>query len=60
MSEISQKIWLDRLGLAAACLWIFGGAVFFYVRYSGVFYHANRAAIDRAFDSLLALLGVSG
>jgi hypothetical protein len=33
-------------GNAVAALWIFGGMFFFFLRFSAVFYHANKAAVD--------------
>lgn len=48
------------LGYAVASLWIFGGAVFFYVRFSMVFYHANKGAIDEVALGMAEKLGLAG
>jgi hypothetical protein len=36
------------IGTAAVALWIFGGAVIFFIRFSVAFYVDNKAAIDGA------------
>lgn len=39
-----------QVGLMGLYLWIGGTAVFFFLRFSLVFAHANAAAIRRLFD----------
>ena len=41
------------LCLAAAAIWILGGTLFFLVRFSSVFYHANKDSIDSVLNRIL-------
>lgn len=45
-------------GYILAAIWIFGGAIWFYIRFSIVFYTANKPSIDGAFSRLLETLGL--
>ena len=38
--------------IALAAVWIFGGMLFFFLRFSAVFYRANEPAIQHVFDRL--------
>lgn len=44
------------VGYTAAALWIFGGALFFYGRFTVVFYRANQRSIDEALVKLLEVV----
>lgn len=35
-----------KIAYSMAALWIFGGAAYFYIRFSVIFLNDNRAAID--------------
>ena len=48
------------LGDGAAIVWIFGGATYFLVHFSLVFYVANKASIDAAASGLSRMLGLDG
>ena len=50
---------MRALGNVAATVWIFGTALFFFVRFTSVFHHANNGAIDQALDRLFHYLGLS-
>ena len=50
---------LRRGGYALLAVWIFGVAAFFYLRFTMVFYTANKDSIDSALKSLLEYLGVA-
>lgn len=43
----------QTLGLVLAGVWIFGGAVFFLLRFSLLFYLDNQMAIERAIGGFL-------
>ena len=45
---MTDSAWLRRLGNLLAAIWIFAGALVFFVHFSLVFYHANQPAIDAA------------
>ena len=46
--------WLRTLlGDVCGAVWILGGTLFFVMRFSSVFYEANRSAIDGALERLL-------
>lgn len=45
-------------GYILTAIWIFGGAIWFYIRFSIVFYTANKPSIDGAFSRLLETLGL--
>ena len=49
----------QRFGLTVAVVWIFGGALWFYIRFTIVFYRANQSAIDSALKRLGNLVGFS-
>ena len=51
----STRKW-PRIGNVVAAVWIFGGAVVFFVRFSVVFYRANRSAIRHTLEWVLELL----
>ena len=44
---------IQVLGLIIAATWILGGTLFFLLRFSFVFYYANKDSIDAALDRLL-------
>ena len=44
---------LRTLGLFIAAAWILGGTLFFLIRFSFVFYYANKDPINAALDRLL-------
>jgi hypothetical protein len=44
---------IRALGLFIAATWILGGTLFFLLRFSFVFYYANKDSIDAALDRLL-------
>lgn len=44
---------LRSLLLLAAVVWVFGGMLFFFLRFSFRFYEANQRAIEHALDRLL-------
>jgi len=56
---MSTKTWLRGLGTVVAAMWIFGGALFFFLRFSFVFYSENKTAIDGAFQRVSAYFGAS-
>ena len=41
------------LGLIIAATWILGGTLFFLIRFSFVFYYANKDSVNAALDRLL-------
>ena len=41
-----QRPAIRAFGTSVAALWIFGGAAYYYVRFSMTFYEANRAAFE--------------
>lgn len=41
------------LCLAAAAIWILGGTLFFLVRFSSVFYYANKDSVDSILNRIL-------
>ena len=41
------------LGLIIAATWILGGTLFFLLRFSFVFYYANKDSVNAALDRLL-------
>ena len=41
------------LGLLIAAAWILGGTLFFLIRFSFVFYYANKDSVNAALDRLL-------
>lgn len=47
---------LQRAGDIAAALWIFGGAIYFYLYFSLTFYQSNRSAIDGIWGRLREIL----
>jgi hypothetical protein len=40
------------LGIAIGALWILGGAVFFLIRFTSVFYQANQTAVNEFLDRM--------
>jgi hypothetical protein len=44
-------------GNAIAALWILGGALYFFVHFTSVFYQANKSAIDGVLDRIRQLVG---
>ena len=44
---------MRSLLLLAAVVWVFGGMLFFFLRFSFRFYEANQRAIEHALDRLL-------
>ena len=44
---------LRALGLFIAAAWILGGTLFFLIRFSFVFYYANKDSVNAALDRLL-------
>ncbi len=51
---------LARVGYGLAGAWIFGGAVYFFVRFSWVVYRAHESSIDRLLAGLARAFGVEG
>jgi hypothetical protein len=49
----SKPTALRLLGLIACAIWILGGTLFFLVRFSSVFYHANKESVDALFSRIL-------
>ena len=45
-----------RLGQGFAALWIFGAAIYFYIRFTLLFYQSNQAAIHGLIDRLREML----
>ena len=46
-----------KVGNLLAAQWIFGGMLFFFIRFTAVFYHANRAAIDQLLSRWMPVRG---
>lgn len=42
----------NRAGYVLATIWIFGGACWFYIHFSYIFYLANKSSIDAALARL--------
>ncbi len=45
-AEPLSKYWAREVGFILLGVWIFGGAVFYYLRFTTVFYEANRGPIE--------------
>jgi hypothetical protein len=45
-AEPLWKCWAREAGFILLGAWIFGGAVFYYLRFTTVLYDANRGAIE--------------
>ena len=54
---MTAKACLRGAGLALAAAWIFGGTLFFFIRFSSIFYRANQSAIDSVLEHVLATFG---
>ncbi len=48
-----------KAGYILAAIWIFGGALWFYIRFTIAFYTANKPSIDSALSRLLETLGLA-
>lgn len=57
-SPSRRKKILIAAGYTVAGLWIFGGSLFFYLRFTAVFYFDNEAAINDAIVRLWEILGL--
>lgn len=44
---------LHILGNILGALWIAGGMLFFLIRFSSIFYHSNKSALDSLLNRLL-------
>lgn len=44
----------QEIGFVLLGCWIFGGAVVYYLRFTMIFYHDNRGAIEGAAEALRA------
>lgn len=51
-ANAQAQVVLRWIGNALAALWIFGGMLFFFMRFSFAFYSANQSAIDRLLERL--------
>ena len=53
--HVAQEVGFLLLGA-----WIFGGAIFYYLRFTTIFYEDNRGAIDGAFEAIRSAFGLGG
>ncbi|MCX5759094.1 MAG: hypothetical protein NTU83_11415 [Candidatus Hydrogenedentes bacterium] len=56
MSGLPSNRWRAAISVAANVLcgaWLIGGSLFFFFRFSMVFYAANKGAVDSALERLL-------
>ena len=51
---------LARAGYALATVWIFGGATFFFTRFSQGVYRAHESSIDRLLSGIARALSMGG
>ena len=59
----AQPLWkyaAQEIGYVLLGFWIFGGAVFFYLRFTTIFYQDNRAAIDGVAEAIWSAIGLGG
>lgn len=53
-----EALW-SWVGTAAAALWIFGGALYFLVHFTSVFYASHKESIDAAVAGLGEMVGLT-
>lgn len=59
-AEPKWKYLAREVGFVLLGVWIFGGAIFYYLRFTTIFYEDNQGPVDRAVEALRSAFGLGG